>query len=68
MRRANTWLATTDAADRLVAAIEAAAERLAAFPSSGRSFGADRRAAQVARTPFRLIYRVGQDSLDIVAL
>ncbi|MCO6415626.1 type II toxin-antitoxin system RelE/ParE family toxin [Siccirubricoccus sp. KC 17139] len=68
LREARDFIAqdNPDAADRLVAAIETAAAHLLVFPQSGQATGQRRRAWQVPRTPFRLIYRVRGERLDIL--
>ena len=58
-----------DAADRIVAAIRTTADRIMAFPASGRLLPDGCRAAQVPHTPFRLIHVVeAPDRLRIIAV
>lgn len=71
LREARAFIARDDpdAARRIVAAIQATADRLAAFPNSGIALESGRRAAQVRGTPFRLIYAIeAPDRLRIIAV
>jgi toxin ParE1/3/4 len=54
------------AADRQNRLIQATAHRPTRFPALGRAEVEGRRVAQVATTPFRLVYEVRRDSILIL--
>lgn len=58
-----------DAAERLIARIEVAVDRLRAFPQMGKpSMRPKARGLAIPGTPFVVVYRVGDNAIDIVAL
>jgi toxin ParE1/3/4 len=70
LREARDFIAldNPDAAEGLVAAIRAAADRLLTFPHLGIRMAPHRRRMVVAGTAFHLVYRVDRDEIVILAV
>ena len=70
LREARDFIAqdNPDAADALVALIEARAETLRLFPAAGRQDSAGRRLMAMPPTPYSLVYRVLADRVFVIAV
>ncbi len=70
LREARDFIAQDDpdAADRLVASIEARTATLLLFPAAGRADKGGRRSLALPPTPYRLVYRAHHGQVDILAV